>query len=328
MPYCHLRLEERYVIYHLKVFGLSHREIGRRLGRHHTTIGREVSRNGPRYGGVYYHENAQRHADARWRVARHHRRRAHGRLYRYVVRRLQRDWSPEQIAGRLMRDHPTDPLMRISPETIYRWAYREAAADGTLFLHLRRRHKKRRKQGRGARGLIPQRVGIDQRPAIAELRQRLGDWEGDTVEGGKGRGALVSLVERRSRYLLAARLPDKTAETLATQTVRAFRRIPTRWRHTLTLDNGKEFARFKRIEAATGLTVYFADPHAPWQRGTNENTNGLIRQYFPKGCDFNKVSQKDLAKVTAKLNHRPRKCLDYQTPHEVLLSAVDGALAT
>ena len=329
MPYGHLKSEERYVIYHLKLFGLSLREIGRRLGRHHTTIGRELSRNGPRHDGVYIHEIAQRNAEARWRVARHRRRRSHGRLYRYVVRRLQCDWSPEQIAGRLKRDHPDDGRMRVSPETIYLWIYREAATDGALFSHLRRRHRKRRKQRRGGtgRGLIPGRVGIDQRPPVAGQRQRLGDWEGDTVEGAKGRGALASHVERRSRYLLAVKLSDKTAETMAAQTIRAFRRIPRRLRHTLTLDNGKEFARFKRIEDGTGLAVYFADPYAPWQRPTNENTNGLIRQYFPKGCDFKNVSETALASMLARLNHRPRKCLDYLTPYEVLLKNRNGALA-
>ena len=330
MPYGHLRFEERYVIYHLRLVGLSLREIGRRLGRHHTTIGRELSRNGPRHGGgVYIHEVAQRRADERWRVARHRRRRSHGRLYSYVVRGLKRDWSPEQIAGRLKRDHRDDGRMRVSAETIYLWIYREAATGGRLFLHLRRGHKKRRKQRRqgSGRGLIPGRIGIDQRPPIASRRQRLGDWEGDTLEGAKGGGGLASHVERRSRYLIAARLPDKTAETMAAQTIGAFRRIPRRLRHTLTLDNGKEFARFKRIEAATGLAVYFADPYAPWQRPTNENTNGLIRQYFPKGCDFKKVSHKELASMLARLNHRPRKCLGYQTPHEVL-KANNGALAT
>ncbi len=122
-------------------------------------------------------------------------------------------------------------------------------------------------------------------------------------------------------------VPDKTAEAMATQTIRVFRRIPRRLRHTLTLDNAKEFARFKRIEAATGLAVYFADPYAPWQRGTNENTNGLIRQYFPKGSDFKNVSDKALESMLARLNHRPRKCLDYQTPYEVLLKSRNGAPA-
>ena len=173
MPYSHLRSEERYVIYHLRLYGLSHREIGRRLGRHHTTIGRELSRNGPRHcGGVYIHDVAQRRSDERRRIARHHRRRSHGRLYRSVVRGLKRDWSPEQIAGRLKRDHPDDGLMRISPETIYHWIYREAATGGLLFSHLRRRHKKRRKQRRygTGRGLIPGRVGIEQRPPVADLQ--------------------------------------------------------------------------------------------------------------------------------------------------------------
>ena len=330
MSYQHLSYEERYVIHHLTLIGLSHREIGRRLGRCHTTICREVARNGPRFAaGVYVYEGAQRRADERWQVARHRRRRSHGRLYRYVIRRLERNWSPEQIAGRLRLDYPHDDRMRISPENIYQWVYRDAAAGGELFKHLRRRHRKRRKQRRYAsgRGLIPGRVPIAQRPAIVTGRARLGDWEGDTLEGAKGRGGLATHVERKSRYLIAARLADKKADTMTRQTIRAFQPIPRAGRKTLTLDNGKEFARFKDIEAASGLVVYFADPYSAWQRGSNENTNGLLRQYFPKGCDFRAISEKHLASVVAKLNHRPRKCLGYRTPHEVLQNAKAGALA-
>ena len=329
MPYSHLSLQERYVIHHLKLFQLSHREIGRRLGRHHTTIGREVKRNGPSHPalGPYWHEAAQRRAEARWRFARHHRRAAHGRLRRYVAHRIGLRWSPEQVSGRLPLDHADDPAMRISPETVYQWVYREAATGGELYRCLRRAHRKRRRQRRygAGRGLIPGRVGIDQRPDIVSLRRRFGDWEADTIEGAKGRGGVASHVERKSRYLLTAKLEDKKAATFARQTIRAFRRIPRAWRHTLTADNGKEFAQFKRIENKTVLTVYFADPYAAWQRGTNENTNGLLRQYFPKGCDFKSVSDQQLAKVTKSINHRPRKCLGYRTPHEVLANNTRGA---
>ena len=332
MSYVHLSLQERYVIHHLKLYGLTQREIGRRLGRHHTTIGREVARNGSAHPAMspYWHETAQARAETRWRFARHRRRAGHGGLRRYVVRRLARQWSPEQIAGRLMIDHGDNPSMRTSPETIYQWVYQDAARGGGLYRDLRRGHGKRRRQRRcgSGRGLIAGRIGIDRRPDIVALRQRFGDWEADTIEGAKGSGGIASHLERKSRYLLTAKLEDHTADTFARHTIRAFRRIPRAWRHTMTADNGKEFAAFKRIESKTGLTVFFADPYAPWKRGANENANGLLRQYFPKGHDFRGVSAEDLAKATKSINHRPRKCLGYRTPHEVLMNAPRGALPT
>lgn len=332
MSYGHLTARERYAIHILSVIGLSHREIARRLGRHHTTIGREKRRNGPPRPElvVYNDEMAHPTAMARRRIARHHRRSGHKALRRYVFRKLAVRWSPEQIAGRVRLDHPDNPRMRIAPETVYRWVYEDAAAGGALYRQLRRAHRKRRRQRRygAGRGCIPGRVGIEQRPGIVETRERFGDWEADTVEGAKGRGLIATHVERKSRYLLTAGLEDKTATLLAGRTVRAFRVIPRSRRCTLTVDNGKEFARFKQIEEKTGLTVYFADPYSAWQRGANENTNGLLRQYFPKGCDFTAVSKHDLATATREINHRPRKCLDYRTPHEVFFEAARGALAT
>ncbi len=332
MSYSHLTLKERYVIQHMKAYKLSDREIGRRLGRHHTTIGRELRRHGPAcfQRDAYWHERAQHQAETRRRVARHSRRGSHDELRRYVMARLGLCWSPEQIAGRLAIDHGDEPKMRISPETIYQWVYREAASGGTLYRYLRRGRKRRRRQLRHGtgRGQLPGRIGIERRPEIVAARGRFGDWEADTMEGAKGRGAIASHVERKSRYLLIAKLEDKTAATFAHQTIRVFRPIPRSWRQTLTADNGKEFAQFKRIERATGLSVFFADPYAPWQRGVNENTNGLLRQYFPKGCDFRDLSAQTLAKAAKAINDRPRKCLGYQTPHEVFTKASPGALTT
>ena len=332
MSYSHLTLQERYVIYHLVLYGLSYREIGRRLNRHHTTIRREVQRNGPRYtdDGVYWHEAAQEYANQRKYKPRHCLRRSNLQLVSYVERKIRADWSPEEIAGRLWVDYPNNDCMRISLETIYQWIYLDAGQGGELYTHLRRQHKKRRKQKRygSGRGLIPGRVSISERPSIVDQRERFGDWEGDTVEGAKGSGGIVSHVERKSRYLIAARLSDKTASTLTSESVKAFLRVPKVMRKTLTVDNGKEFSRFKKLEEKTGLTIYFADPYAAWQRGLNENTNGLLRQYFPKGMNFMKVTDKNLALAVKKLNHRPRKCLDYQAPHEVYCQALRGAVAT
>jgi IS30 family transposase len=329
MSYRHLSLNERYVIHHLRLYGLSCREIARRLERHHSTIDRELRRNGPRFDDwVYVHEVAQERADARLRWPRSFRRRDHHRLYRYVVTGLGLDWSPEQIAGRLQRDHAGDQRMRVSPETIYQWIYRDAADGGSLFHHLRRHHRRRYKQGRygSGRGLIPGRVSIAERPAVVQRRSRFGDWEGDTVEGGRGKGGIASLVERKSRYLLAAPLADKTADTMALGATEALKRIPPNLRKTLTVDNGKEFARFKTIQKQTGLRVFFADPYSAWQRGCNENTNGLLRQYFPKGSDLSGLNRSELASALKRLNHRPRKCLGYRSPHEVITAAIRGAL--
>jgi IS30 family transposase len=208
----------------------------------------------------------------------------------YVQRKLIDDWSPQQIAGRLIAAYPNDEQMRISHEAIYQWIYTDAVNGGDLYTHLRRCHKKRRKQRRygSLRGLIRGRVSISERPQTVENRARFGDWEGDTLEGAKGSGAIASHVERKSRYLVAAKLCDKAAKTMTIASAAAFDCIPNLMRKTLTVDNGKEFARFKQLEQKTGFSIYFADPYSAWQRGCIENTNGLIRQYVPKGTNFKK----------------------------------------
>lgn len=330
MSYVQLTSEERYVIYHLKLYRLSLREIGRRLGRSHATISRELKRNGPAFSTwVYWHQGAHSQAMQRRKQARHYRRHNHAPLLRYVERRLREEWSPDVIVAKLEMEHPNDPRMRVSIETVYHWVYRDAAQGGKLFGCLCRCHKKRRRQNRygTGRGLIPGRISINKRPDVVAARRRFGDWEGDTVEGAKGSGNITTHVERKSRYLIAGKLINKTATVTAKAATSAFKRVPKALRHTLTLDNGKEFARFKDIEKDTGITVYFADPYSAWQRGTNENTNGLLRRYFPKGMDFRTVTEKTLAEAVKKLNHRPRKCLNYRTPHEVFQEAKRGAVA-
>jgi len=246
----------------------------------------------------------------------------------YVEQGLRSHYSPDVIAARIKMDHRSDFQMRVSIETIYCWVYCDASDGGQLFRCLCRSHKKRRKQHRygSGRGLIPGRVSIHERPERVANRQRFCDWEGDTVEGAKGTGQITTHVERKSRYLIAARLDDKTAQATAEAVSHIFRRIPRRCRHTLTLDSGKDFARFGDIKKKAGLSVYFGDPYSAWQRGTNENTNGFVRRYFPKGSDFSKISDTELAAVVKKINHRPRKCLGYRSPHEVVQEAKRGAL--
>jgi len=331
MSYAQLTREERYVIAHLKLFKLSLREIARRLGRHHSTISREIRRNGPEFSHwVYWYDVAHPRALERRTRARHRRRRDNLSLYEYVVQRLRARWSPECIAGRLALDYPGQDAMRVSPEAIYRWIVRDAQAGGGLYRCLCLAHKRRRKQRRygSLRGLIPGRVSIDERPGVVETRKRFGDWEGDTVYGRRTRNCLLTQVERKSRYLIATRIPDRRAQSVAACKIAQFSALPKHWRRTLTLDNGKEFAAFKQVEQATGLRVFFADPYSAWQRGANENTNGLLRRYFPKGTDFSKISDDELANVVHALNNRPRKCLGYRTPYEVVHTALSGALGS
>ena len=328
LSYKHLNLEERYVIHHLKLYGLSFREIGRRLKRSVSTISRELKRNTERWQIVYWYEDAQYFAKQRRSQSRRPTKKTTEQLYKYVVQGLQMGWSPQLISGRMRRGYPRYKNMCISTETIYRWVYRDALDGGELYKLLPRHHKKRRRhRGRlKLRGCIKDRVGIENRPKVVDSRSRYGDWESDTLEGAKGKGGLATHVERKSRYLLVSKLKDKRACTYTQRTVSVFRRIPDKYLKTMTVDNGKEFSKFKHIEDKVGVKVYFADPYAAWQRGTNENTNGLLRRYFPKGFDFSGVSNYLVTKVVKKLNNRPRKCLDYRTPREVLFKIPTVAL--
>jgi IS30 family transposase len=329
MSYTQFTLQERFDISHLKD-SFSLREIGRRLGRSHTSISRELKRNGPALPGqVYGADAAHGRAQRRQTLARHYRRQDHAPLLRYVERRLLIDWSPGAISGRLKLKYPDELRMRISPETIYRWVALDSQQGGELFRHLRRRHKHRRRQKRygAGRRFIPGRVGIEQRPAIVNERSRFGDWEGDLVVGSRNSGAIATHVERRSRYLKASLLENRKAETFNAAAIPLYQRLPETLRQTLTVDNGKEFSRFKELENSTQLKVFFADPYSAWQRGANENTNGLLRFYFPKGTDLSQVAEAELNRAVKRLNHRPRKCLGYRTPYEVLRDALNGALA-
>lgn len=339
MPYHHLSEHERYQIDHMILFGLSRREIGRRLHRSVGTISRELQRNGHSDGGGYWNYRAQALATARRHQRRGPRRMREGSpLSDYVRRGLFQRWSPQQIARRLRLDHPRDAAMRISHEAIYQWVYADPA-----FWHeqLRRRHRRRkphRPAGAAKAGQIVGRIGIEQRPAVVEKRTRLGDWESDTLLGAPGSGGVATHVERRTRLLLAARLDDRGATHFARRSLAAFRAaglgagtLPgagagVRCCRTLTADNGKEFADFKRLEKGLGLRVYFARPYAAWERGTCENTNGLLRDYFPKGTDFRTITNRQVAYAVWSLNNRPRKCLGYRTPVEVFSRLAGVAL--
>lgn len=318
MSHTHLTLSEREVIAQLLAAGKNPSQIAKHLGRAPSTISRELRRNKVGSVDIYYAVQADWLAGERRRESKQPFVQHDERVWSYVRDKLAEQWSPEQIAGRLREEYPDDARMHISHETIYASIYADRREGGVLWKQLRRHHRRRRPRGSGrrSRGGIVGRVGIEERPAIVEKRSRKGDWEGDTVAGKSGR--LVTAVDRKSRYVLIAKVPDKRASSVNRGGIRALQKVPETFRKTLTLDNGTEFARFGELERALSLRVYFAEPYHSNQRATNENTNGLLRQYFPRETDFREVSHQAVAKVQQRLNNRPRKCLGYRTPHEVL----------
>lgn len=328
MPHKHLSAEERLFIEIFLDKDMSIREIAKSLNRSHTSISRELQRNSSLSG--YRALTAQKRAESRRKQPRHFRKQQFAPLVAYVDRELRQDWSPEQIVSRMHRDYPDDSRMRISIEAVYAWAYTAASHGSTIYKHLRRGRSRRRPQklyGQGKR-YFPGRVSIADRPPEVAGRGRFGDWEGDMISGSKGKAALATCLERKSRFVIAARTDDKTAASFNAAIIAGIGTIPGELRKTLTLDNGSEMANFKGLEEATGLKTYFCDPHSPWQRGSNENCNGLLRQYFPRGTNFRSVKDDAVRKAVDLLNNRPRKCLNYQTPAEVFAAALSGAFAT
>ena len=322
MSYTHLTEHERVCIFHQQLSRFSNAEIGRRLQRHRATIGRELKRfhrhpTWPCYHR-YFPDGAERLARERRARPRGFRWIRHRPLLAYVLKKLRLDWSPEQIAGRIKNDHPTDTRMRVSHQSIYQYIKSDRQTGGSLWKRLRQSRKLRRKSyGSGPRRCrIPDRIGIEQRPPQVESRKQVGHWEADTMLARKGR--LATCVERKTRYVLIARLPGGRAIEFNAAAIRCFRKIPPRGRKTMTTDNGSEFIEHKELGSRLGFKTFFANPYASWERGTNENTNGLIRQYLPKETDMSQVSYQRVAKIAAKLNNRPRKCLGYRTPAEVL----------
>ena len=318
MSYRHLTESERTVIFYLRMDHRSQAEIARTLGRHPSTVGRELRRNRNTLG-QYLPDHAQRLAGRR-RQQRARPRTGDAALMAHVDAKLQARWSPEQIAGRLQVSPPASLAgVRISHATIYRWIWACPQRSQRLRPFLRVAHKKRRKPyGKPSRrGQIPSRVSIDERPAVVDGRTRLGDWEGDTVVGKGRSGYVLTNVDRASRYTVARKLDRPTAEAVTAALHQAMRRLPADRRRTQTFDNGKEFAGHEDLARRLGVDVYFAHPYSSWQRGTNENTNGLLRQYLPKGKDFAPLTDYDLESILRQLNDRPRKCLNYRTPAEV-----------
>ena len=301
------------------------RALARQLGRAPSTISREIHRHGGRAG------YRARTADARaWQRATRPKRcrlAMHPRLGAAVAAKLRADWSPEQIAVWLTRTYPDDPTMHVSHETIYRTLYVQArgALKQELTAHLRRRRRMRRSLGavrRGStHGQLVDIVSISERPPGAEARAVPGHWEGDLLAGRKG-SQIATLVERQSRFVVLVRVPARDSATVVRALARRVQRLPARLKQSLTWDRGKEMAQHKAFTVATNVEVYFCDPRSPWQRGSNENTNGLLRQYFPHGMDLTNITQRQLDAVALKLNTRPRETLGWITPADALAATV------
>jgi len=310
MPH-QLTRAERDRIAQLLERGFDQEEIAASVARDPSTISRERERNST--GGDYLAAQAQVRAEQRRRQPRR-RKMDDPQLNAAVRQRLAQGWSPEQIAGRLRKEHPDDPAWHLSPQTIYTWiAADPQRAHWESFLRRRgKRPARRRKPSEN-----PARAHIADRPEVIQERSRLGDFEGDTVLGPPGTGGLVTLVDRRSRFTLLAKIPSKEARRVHRKVEQRLRELPQEKRHSLTLDHGTEFARCGRLEKQLGVALYFAEPGCPYQRGTNENTNGLLRQYYPKGTDFREISHHDVRLIENLINHRPRACLKFQTPAEV-----------
>jgi IS30 family transposase len=319
MSHSHLSHRERVFITYLNMEGVSQAKIARRLGRHRGTVGRELKRNVSVFGHYDYHcahEKAKRRrADGATRPVT-----GDAELMAHVEAKLTARWSAEQIAGRLAVQPPKHLAGKtIDHATIYRWIWADRERAARLKPYLRVACKPRRKPyGKPSkRGQIRNRTPIADRPDVVEQRDRLGDWEGDTVVGKGRSGHVLTNVDRASRYLVTRKLERATAMAVETALVGAMRRMTTGKRRTQTFDNGREFSAHESIAKRLRLDVYFADPYSSWQRGTNENTNGLLRQYLPKSRLFNTLTAGELARYTWQLNNRPRKCLDYRTPAEM-----------
>jgi IS30 family transposase len=312
----HLTLDEREVIAQMHRAGKSQAQIAERLGRSKSTVSRELRRNRSRNG--YWAAAAQRKAQRRRSERRWVAKMQRPDVRRYVSERLRQRWSPDQIAGRSRSDFPNDRRRQISAPTIYAWIRAEQARGRDWQRYLRRLGRKRPEWEK--RGRLPASTSIEGRPAVVDRRTRYGDWEGDTIIGAQRRGGAVTLVERKSGYVLLEKVPNLQAATVREAAAERYATIPPTLRKTLTLDNGKEFAQHQELEEEAELKIYFAKPYCAWQRGTNENTNGLVRDFFPKGTDLANIPDHRITKVEQLLNNRPRKRLGYQTPNEILAS--------
>lgn len=312
MPKTYTRLteDERYQIYEGVTEKRSHREIATLISKHHSTVSSEIKRNTGLRG--YRPKQAQDKAQQR-QYNKYRQIKLTPEVQSLIAENIQHEWSPDQIQGRLR----SEGLTMVCATTIYGFIQQDKAAGGNLYKHLRHRKPYKRRTGSAeTRGQIIGRISIDERPAIVDKKIRLGDWEADTVIGKGHKGVLVTLAERVSKKTLIAHVPSKHAEVVTDAIIKLLQ-SEKKHLHTITFDNGKEFSYHAQINKALGADNYFAHPYHSWERGLNENHNGLIRQYLPKGLALNKVTAEEVVLIQNKLNNRPRKLLGYKTPNEV-----------
>ena len=317
--YTHFTLNERKFLQQLLSEGYSFRKIADFLDRNVSSISREVNRNRSKYppkkksnNKYRYHAwRAQTLATIRRRENKKYRLHPDTKEWDYIVHKLQSFWSPEQISFRWRIDYPEAPIFGVS--TIYRYIKAKQFEGVTRKTHLRRRGKFILPRSSNYNSIQPERISPNWPNAI-KCRSRIGDWEGDTVYGGVGKGLLVTQVDRKSRYLCASLLHNRESKLTKDTIVSMLQGFPV---HSISLDNGSEFAEFRALEAELDTQVYFAEPHKPWQRGTNENTNDILRFFFPKGFGFHSIEQDNLDFIVDLINNRPRKCLGWKTPTEI-----------
>jgi len=318
-----LTQKERYHIWASLKRGVTQKEIAETIGVHPSTICREIQRNKDSGTGEYHYAFAQTKAQirqqdkAKYSVFT-------SKIKNYIKAKLKEDWSPEQISGRMR----IDIGLRICHETIYRYIYYNKYRGGRLYKYLRHKNKKyhNRNNSYQRRGIIIDRISIDKRPKIVEKKNRIGDFEIDTVIGRHHIGALVTVVDRKSKFTLIKKVASKRAEEVTQALIGML--LPLKpITKTITSDNGKEFASHKEVSQALDTSFYFAHPYSSWERGLNEHTNGLIRQYLPKKTDFTQISKEEIITIQDKLNHRPRKILNYRTPYEVFFKEFSKILA-
>jgi IS30 family transposase len=320
LAYTQLTREQRYQIYILRKAGHLQNFIAKELGVHPATISRELERGRGRRG--YRPKQADEWASVRKR--KRYRARINAPTWTLIESLVRQDWSPEQVSGWLAKEKQSS----VSHERIYQYIYADKARGGTLFHHLRCRKRRRKRYGSyDRRGQMPNCRSIEERPSIVEQRKRLGDWEADTIIGQNHQQAILSLTERKSKLCLLKKVERNTAEAVEHAIEELLRPLAAKVK-TITSDNGREFANHQSIEKKLQATFYFAHPFAAWERGTNENTNGLVRQYFPKGSDFSKITEGDIQWATVRLNNRPRKKLNYRTPQRVFFKQQKIALTT
>lgn len=320
MPYQHFSSDERDALQVCIDKELKMDIIARILKKHISSLYREIARNSQK--GFYLSRYAETVSKNRRIYSKPCPKRGNIALMQDIEARIREDHSPEQVAGRLKIEHPDSPALQVSYETIYQHLYSKIHGGAEdLRSHLRQGRIKRHKRAsrKGKRGVIPNRHFIDERPEIVEEKTRIGDWEGDTVEGAKKKGYVGTFVDRTTKYLIAFPLKNKTAPELRRNAFKAFSAIPKEYRKTITVDNGKEFSEHERLAKALDAQIFFAHPYHSWERGLNEHTNGLLRQYLPKNMRLDYLTQKQLAIYVEKINNRPRKSLGFRTPRELFL---------